>query len=331
MKGRRLSSASPGWRPRWERLRAELGSGSSATISWGLGGGGNKLRKLEFLIGEALERDCDTFVTTGGLQSNHARQSARLPPLSPDWPASSCSADVVPIHDADYRANGNLLLDDILGATVHRVPAGADASAAARDRADELRREHRKVYVAAGGGSSPCGTLGYAACAMEILEQERDLGLRFDAIVVANGSSGTHAGLAVGMALGSGGDPRVLSFTVLAPVEEARATTEALACRTLELLAPGQAISGEAIRVDGSQRGEGYGLPTGAMVRALRLMARTQGLLLDPVYSGKAFAGLLDVASSSVWRGRDVLFIMTGGTPGLFAYRRLLADPNAAT
>ncbi|RDE05325.1 D-cysteine desulfhydrase family protein [Sphingomonas aracearum] len=285
----------------------------------GLGGGGNKLRKLEYLLADAQARGCDTFITTGGLQSNHARQSAAAAARA----GLACElmlADVVPRHDAAYRGNGNLLLDDLFGATVHRLPVGADPLAAAQARAQELAAEGRRPYVVGNGGSSPLGCLGYARCAAEILQQEEEAGLRFEAIVVANGSSGTHAGLAAGLAA-AGDDPaRVLSFTVLAPLDEALAETRRLAAAALQLLAPDRCLGADDIRVDGSQRGEAYGAPTAAMVDALRLLARTEGLLLDPVYSGKAFAGLLDRAKSGGWRDKAVLFVMTGGTPGLFAY-----------
>jgi L-cysteate sulfo-lyase len=288
-----------------------------------VGLGGNKLRKLEFLIGEAIEQGCDTFITTGGLQSNHARQSAAAAARA----GLTCElmlADVVPIHDPDYRSSGNLLLDDILGALVHRLPVGEDALAAAQVRARELRLAGHKPYVVGSGGSSPRGALGYAACAAEIVDQERELGVRFEAIVVPNGSSGTQAGLIAGLAEVDPGDHRIRSYTVLAPLEDARMTTVKLAAETTALVAPGHKLSADTVVIDGSQRGKGYGLPTEGMVDALRLLARSEGLLLDPVYSGKAFAGYLHMASSGAWRGHDALFIMTGGTPGLYAYRETL-------
>jgi len=156
------------------------------------------------------------------------------------------------------------------------------------------------------------------------MDQERNLGVLFEAIVVPNGSSGTQAGLVSGLAV-AGDDPRrVMGFTVLAPLEQSTATTADLACRCTNLLAHGCDIPEDAIVVDGSERGEAYGVPTSAMVDALRLMARSEGLLLDPVYSGKAFAGFLTRCRALEWQDRDVLFIMTGGMPSLFAYRAAL-------
>lgn len=312
---------------RLARLEAMLGEGAGGARLWvkrddltGVGGGGNKLRKLEFLIGEALEQGCDTFVTTGGLQSNHARQSAAAAARA-DLACELMLGDVVPRYDADYRANGNLLLDDLFGATIHRLAPGEDVLKAAKARAQVLRQLGRKPYVVGSGGSSPVGTLGYARCAGEILDQEAACGLRFAAIIVPNGSAGTQAGLVSGLTAAGDVPDRVLSFTVLAPLDKAVKDTRSLAAESLHLIAPDRGLPAGAITVDGSQLGEAYGMPTEAMIHAVRLMARSEGVLLDPVYSGKAFAGMLERAHTGGWRDRDVLFVMTGGTPGLFAYR----------
>ena len=317
---------------RLARLEQVLGAATGGARLWvkrddvmGVGGGGNKLRKLELLIGEAIAQGCDTFITTGGLQSNHARQSAAAAARA-GLASELMLSDVVPRHDAAYRTNGNLLLDDLFGAAVHQLPADVTALAAAQARAAAIGRDGGKAFVVGSGGSSPLGSLGYAVCAAEILDHEQQAGRRFDAIAVPNGSAGTHAGLAAGLTA-AGDDPRrVLSFTVLAPLDKAVEDTKALASAALALLAPGRSLADDAIRIDGTQRGEAYGLPTQAMVDALRLMARSEGLLLDPVYSGKAFAGVLDRMRSGAWEDRDVLFVMTGGTPGLFAYRDAIAS-----
>ena len=318
---------------RLNRLEQMLGEAAGGARLWvkrddlmGVGGGGNKLRKLEFLIGEAIARGCDTFITTGGLQSNHARQSAAASTRA----GLACElmlSDIVPRHDDAYRTNGNLLLDDLFGARVHRLPGNIDALATAEARAQELGREGHRAYVVGAGGSSPLGCLGYVACAAEILASERESGRRFDAIVVPNGSSGTHAGLAAGLAA-AGDDPRrVLSFTVLAPLEKALDDTRRLAAEALALAAPDLTLDSDAIAIDGSQRGAAYGVPTAAMLDALRTMARSEGLLLDPVYSGKAFAGLLhDIRGGKYRRGDNVLFLMTGGVPGLFAYQSVFRN-----
>ena len=310
---------------RLERLEGRLGRSDCAAIYvkrddlMGLGGGGNKLRKLEFLIGDALAQRCDTFITTGARQSNHARLSA----AAAAYAGLACElvlTDTVAREDEVYRRNGNVLLDDLFGATVHRRLADADALTIAHERATELSAAGRRPYVVGSGGSSPIGCLGYAACAAEIVAQERDLGLRFGRIVVPNGSSGTHAGLAAGLKA-VGDDPsRVTSFSVLAPSDAAVQTTRQLAAETLALLDPDIGLGGDDILVSGSELGKGYGVPTAAMFEAVRLIARSEGLLLDPVYGGKAFAGLLAAIRSGAWGASPVLFVMTGGLPGLFAY-----------
>ena len=307
---------------RLERLERSLGLAADTRL-WvkrddlGLGGGGNKLRKLEYLLGAAVAEGCDVFVTTGGIQSNHARLSAAASARA-GLKCELVLARMVPRDDEEYRRSGNVLLDGIFGAKVHLVD-GPDAWPFAQERAEALRAEGRKPYLVGAGGSSPTGCLGYAGCAAEIVEQERQMGLSFGRIVIPNGSSGTHAGLAAGFAA-MGMDPaRVKSFTVLAPLNEALKATLDLARRTAALLDEKAVIEAEQIAVAGEQRGEGYGIPTPSMLEAVRLMARAEGLLLDPVYSGKAFAGFLADARSG--RAGDLLYVMTGGTPGLFAYR----------
>jgi len=287
----------------------------------GLGGGGNKLRKLEFLLGEALRQGADTVITVGALQSNHARLTAAVAAragLQCELVLTRSTAR----DDEDYRHNGNVLLDRLFGARVHALPAGADAAGFAAGRRAELERRGRRVYLAPLGGSSPIGCLGYAAAVMEIARQERAGGVSFERIVLPNGSGGTQAGLVAGHAA-LGLDPRrVQAFTVLAPVETALETTRRLAAETLALLRPGLPLAEDAVRIDGSQLGPGYGVPTEAMHAALSEMATKEGLPIDPVYGGKAFAGLLaDARAGRLARGARVLFLMTGGLPGLFAYR----------
>lgn len=286
----------------------------------GIGGGGNKLRKLEFLIGEALDQGCDTFITTGARQSNHARLSAAAAARA----GLSCElvlTDTVARDDEAYRRNGNVLLDDIFGAIVLRRSGDIDALAVAQERAADLSAKGRRAYVVGSGGSSPLGCLGYAVCAQEIIAQEVELGFRFNRIIVPNGSSGTHAGLAAGLKAAGDEPGRIESFTVLAPAAQARPVTTELAVQTLALIDPAsEFVAGDIVVTDG-QLGEGYGVPTPAMFEAVRLVARSEGLVLDPVYGGKAFAGLIAAIREGRWRNEErVLFVLTGGLPGLFAY-----------
>jgi L-cysteate sulfo-lyase len=310
---------------RLERLERTLGLGVRIYVKRddlaAVGGGGNKLRKLEYLLGDAVAQGCDTFLTTGGLQSNHARLSAAAAART----GLSCElflTRVVPRHDEDYERNGNVLLDGLFGATIHELPGDADALAAAQARADILRRVGRRPYVVGTGGSSPTGCLGYVSAAVELLAQEAALGERFVQIVVPHGSGGTHAGLVAGFAA-SGEDPgRIRSFAVLAESDRSHRETLRIARETLDLLGGDVVIADEQVLVSGDQLGEGYGIPTPAMVDAVRSVARSEGLLLDPVYGGKAFAGLLANLRAGVFPTNSaVLFLMTGGVPGLYAYR----------
>ena len=291
----------------------------------GLGGGGNKLRKLEFLVGEAQAAGADTIITVGGRQSNHARLTAAAAARM-GMKCELVLSRLVPIENRDYVDNGNVLLDGLFGAVIHDIPGNVSALDFAEDRAAALRREGRNVYVCPLGGSSPIGCLGYAACAAEIYGQSEKRGTAFDHIVVANGSGGMHAGLVSG-AIAMGRDPRtIVGYTVLAPLEKARATTIEKILRTTELLDPHLVVPDDALTLHGEQLGTGYGLPTAAMREALGLMASLEGLLLDPVYSGKAFAGLIQEIRSGGFRlGEKVLFVMSGGLPSLFAYRGALS------
>lgn len=291
-----------------------------------IGGGGNKLRKLEFLLGEAKALGADTVITVGARQSNHARLTAAASARS-GFACELVLPRVVARSDDDYAHNGNVLLDQLFGARIHDLDGGADVAGFVAERMDALAHEGRKAYFAPVGGSNAIGCLGYAACALEIEEQIADVGVRFSRVVVANGSSGTHAGLAAGFALTPSGAAFVKSYAVYYPAEKTAKITLGIARDTLALIGPACGLGEADILVDGAHRGEGYGIPTPGMVDAVRLMARKEGLLLDPVYSGKAFAGLLhDIHAGAYQPGACILFVMTGGVPGLFAYRPALED-----
>ncbi len=222
----------------------------------------------------------------------------------------------------DYELNGNVLLDQLFGADIRVLAGGSDSLAEAEKRAAHLREAGRTVLVIPTGGSTPLGSLGYARCAAEIAQQETQLGLTFNQVVVPNGSAGTHAGLAAGFQLLGRGTSMVKSYSVLSDRDTSADRTVRLTQDALTLLGSSAVVEASEIVIDGSQLGDGYGLPTPAMLDAVRLMARAEGLLIDPVYSGKAFAGLLgDIRQGRFQRGDNLLFVMTGGTPGLYAYR----------
>jgi D-cysteine desulfhydrase len=286
----------------------------------GLGGGGNKLRKLEFLLGEALAAGADTLVTWGGFQSNHARLTAAVAAQQ----GLSCELILTPSavrHDDDFCHNGNVVLDALFGAKIHRLPAGSAPDAYAAELLESLQQQGKKPFVMPLGGSSPRGSLGYAACAAEILRQADALDIQFDQVVVPNGSAGTHSGLLAGVTLAKS-STKILGYSVLATEEQASALTLEKTRQVLQLLSPSIGLNDTSVSVDGSQRGEAYGAPTDTMLEAVRLLGSRQGLLTDPVYGGKAFAGLLAAVRRGDYpAGSNLLFVMTGGLPGLFAYR----------
>jgi L-cysteate sulfo-lyase len=228
---------------------------------------------------------------------------------------------MVPRSGDKYDRNGNVLLDNLFGARIHDLSSGIDSTCFAEERAGELRLAGHIAYVATLGGSSPVGNVGYVACALEIQAQPNDLDIDFAAVVVPNGSSGTRAGLVAGYRALGLDTTRVRYHTVLAPAAAAIAATVEKANAVLTLLGFGASVSSDGVKVSGSQLGAGYGVSTPAMIKAVRLMASQEGLLLDPVYGGKAFAGLLaDISAGRYEAGDNVLFVMTGGSPGLYAY-----------
>lgn len=285
----------------------------------GLAGGGNKTRKLEYLIGDALAKKADIVITQGATQSNHARQTAAAAARF----GIACEIlleDRTGYRHEDYRKSGNVILDRLLGAEVRHLPGGTDMDAAMASVADELKAKGRTPYVIPGGGSNPIGALGYVTCALELAEQANNVGLDIDLLVHATGSTGTQAGLLAGIEA-SRGDIPVLGIGVRAPKPVQEEKVYALAARTAELLGAPGAVARERVVANCDYVGEGYGLPTPAMMEALELVARTEAIVLDPVYSGKAMAGLIDLVRNGQFaKGQNIVFLHTGGAPGLFGY-----------
>ena len=290
----------------------------------GLATGGNKTRKLEYLVADAQAHGADTLITLGALQSNHARQTAAAAAKLGLKCVLVLEERVNQPTDA-YRHNGNLLLDRLLGATIKLVPAGSSMTTAGEQAAEEVRRAGGKPYVIPGGGSNAVGALGYVGCALELLEQANRRGLGIDHVVHATGSSGTQAGLIAGFdAMRSG--VRVIGITVGRP----RDNQERNVLRLLDETWAHLGLNGPAPRdnIEASDRyfGEAYGIPTPAMKEAVTLLAETEGVLLDPVYSGKAMAGLIDMVRSGRFADHEnVVFVHTGGQAGLFAYQPAFA------
>ena len=288
----------------------------------GLAGGGNKTRKLEYLLADACQQQADTLVTIGGFQSNHARQTAAVAAKF-GFNCELVLEDVEGTPKMDYYDSGNVLLDRLLGARIHRLGAGEDADAYAVTLVEKLKREGRKPYFIPLGGSNAIGSLGYVCCANEILQQLEAQKISLDQIVLATGSAGTQAGLLAGL-IAARVDIPVLGINVSRTTVGQHALVDELLRQTLNLLGldPDQAEG--RVATNGDYFGEGYGVPTKAMVTAVKRCAQLEGLLLDPVYTGKAMAGLMDLCSQNlITAGSNQLFIHTGGSAGLFGYREV--------
>ena len=285
----------------------------------GLSSGGNKTRKLEFLMAEAVAQRADVVITQGATQSNHARQTAaaaaklgmRCHILLEDRTGST---------DPNYVGNGNVMLDHLHGATVEHRPGGANMQAEMEAVADRLADDGARPYVIPGGGSTPLGALGYANAALELVSQSAERGLRIDHLVHATGSAGTQAGLVVGLqALNS--PIQLLGIGVRAPRERQETMVHDLGRRTWDLLGLRGELPREAVVANCDYVGGGYGVPTPGMLEAVRLLARTEGILLDPVYAGKGMAGLIDLIRQGRFRqDENVVFLHTGGSVALFGY-----------
>jgi len=292
----------------------------------GLASGGNKTRKLEFLVADALAQGADTLITVGAVQSNHCRltlAAARREGLE-------CQLVLEERVPGSYRpdASGNNLLYRLMGAErIEVVPGGSDLAAAMQQLADDLAAQGRRGYVIPGGGSNALGSLGYVACAEEILAQSFELGVAFDHVVASSGSGGTHAGLVAGFYGAQAGIP-ITGISVRAARAPQEAKIRALADEALALAGGTPGVPSEMVVVDDGYVGPGYSLPTDAMVEAVQAFARHEGILLDPVYTGKTAAGLLGMVRAGAFAANErVLLLHTGGSPALYAYQDVvLAD-----
>ncbi|MEN9761587.1 MAG: hypothetical protein RI906_1413 [Pseudomonadota bacterium] len=284
----------------------------------GLAPGGNKTRKLEFLVADALAQGADTLITCGAPQSNHCRITLAAA-AKEGLKCRFVIEERVP-NSYDVNANGNNFMFRLMGVeAITVVPGGSDMDAAMQTVATDLAREGRKGYIIPGGGSNAIGALGYVACVQEILAQTFEMGLRIDRIVVASGSSGTHAGLVAGLhgynapipvvGIGVSRDPGDQNPRVL---KEARATAQMLGIK-----AP---LPDDAVLTFGEYWRPKYSLPNKRMVEAVQMLAQTEAILLDPTYTGKSMAGLIGLVRQGYFRkDENLLYIHTGGLPALFA------------
>ncbi len=281
--------------------------------------GGNKVRKLEWLVGEAQAQGATHLVTQGAVQSNHVRQTAAVARRF----GMKCTALLehrIETNDRDYLNSGNVLLDRLFDTAIEYRPGGADMNAEAEAKGEALRAAGEKAYVIPGGGSNRVGALGYVSCAQELMQQADEMGLRIDRVVTATGSAGTQAGLVVGLE-GNHARVPVLGIGVRMPKDRQEANVHRLAEATADYVGVRGGIARSAVVANCDYVGPGYGQPTEGMTEAVLMLARLEGVLLDPVYSGKAMAGLIDlIRKGEIGKGETVVFLHTGGAVGLFGY-----------
>jgi len=295
----------------------------------GLSSGGNKTRKLEFLMADAQSKGADTIITQGATQSNHARQTtAAAAKLGME--CHILLEDRTGSNDNNYILNGNVLLDRLHGASVSKRSGGSDMNLEMQDFADALIEKGKKPYIIPGGGSNPIGALGYVNCARELTEQASEIGLKIDALVHATGSAGTQAGLVTGLAAIQS-SIHLLGIGVRAPKDKQEQMVFDLAQKTADYLDTGIEIERDKVRAICDYVGAGYGLPTDGMIKAVKLLAQSEGLLFDPVYSGKGLDGLIDQIKKGYFAGMDnVVFLHTGGSAALFGYPETFELPGYA-
>lgn len=289
----------------------------------GLSTGGNKTRKLEFLMAEAVAMGADIVLTQGATQSNHARQTAAAAAkLGMD--CHILLEDRTGYNEPNYRMNGNVLLDVLHGATIEHRGPGLDMNAEMMAVAEKFRSDGRVPYAIVGGGSNATGALGYVNCALELLGQMVDGGLVFDHMVTATGSAGTHAGLIVGLKALNAQLP-LLGIGVRAPKETQEGNVFRLAQAVEEKMALQGVVARSDVVANCDYIGQGYGIPAESTLEAISIFAKTEAILLDPVYSGKGAAGLIDLCRKGHFKkGERIVFLHTGGAIGLTGYTHVL-------
>lgn len=293
----------------------------------GLSSGGNKTRKLEYLMADATAKGADTIITQGATQSNHARQTTAAA-AKMGMQCHILLEDRTGSNDGSYILNGNVLLDRLHGATVSKRAGGTEMNEEMETLAEKLRQDGKTPYIIPGGGSNPIGALGYVNCARELTEQAAGIGLEIDALVHATGSSGTQAGLVAGLAALQS-EIHLLGIGVRAPQEKQEQMVFDLAQKTADHLGTGLTIDRASVRANCDYVGSGYGISTPGMIAAVKLLAQIEGLLFDPVYSGKGLDGLIDQVKKGYFDGMsDVVFLHTGGSVALFGYPETFELPG---
>ena len=308
------------------RLTTELG-GPNIYIKrddcTGLATGGNKTRKLEFSMGEAQAQSADTVITVGAVQSNHVRQTA----------AAACRLGMkcevlfenrVTGASDEYMNSGNVFLDRMFGANIREYEKGTNFAVEMEAVADEIRKNGGTPYIIPGGASNVVGALGYVNCALELIDQANNQGLVMDHIVHATGSAGTQAGLLVGIKAMHARIPLLgIGVNVDRATQEQRVFD--LAVETAAYVGAPGIIQRDDVVANCDYVGDGYGVPTKSMNDAVMMLARLEGILADPVYSGKGLAGMFDLVRGGYFgNAENIVFLHTGGSAALFAYRDVL-------
>lgn len=287
----------------------------------GLAGGGNKTRKLEFLLADAIENGADTIISQGATQSNHTRQTAAIA-AQLGFDCHILLEDRTASNDVDYNYNGNVLLDELFGAHLSLHAGGTDMNQQMHELAEKLSAQGKKPYIIPGGGSNPIGALGYVNAFLEISQQANDRSLSIKCIIHGTGSAGTQAGLVAAKAA-TNSDIEILGIGVRAPHEQQKQSVLSLAENTVQYVGLHHLVKDSHVQVNCNYVGDGYGIPNKETLEAISLMAKMQGILLDPVYSGKAMAGLIDlIRAGNFGREDNVVFLHTGGSHALFGYRK---------
>ena len=285
----------------------------------GLAGGGNKTRKLEFLMADALAQGADTIITCGAIQSNHCRLT--LAAANKEGMACHLVLEQSVPNSYNRFANGNNFLYELLSVEeIHVVESGIDLMAKMSSLADTLRAKGRKPYIIPVGGSNVIGSLGYVACAQEILQQSFEAGLSIDAVICTSGSTGTHAGLITGFT-GNNARIPVIGIAISRKKELQRPIVYDMCKKLSEKLELAKTPDMDDVIVFDDYVGEGYSLVTKSMLESVKLLARTEAILLDPVYTGKTVAGMIDLIKKGYFKNmKNILFLHTGGSPALYAY-----------
>jgi D-cysteine desulfhydrase len=285
----------------------------------GLTGGGNKARKLEFVVADALAQGCDTLITCGAIQSNHCRLTLAAA-VKEGLKCRLVIEERVP-GTYDPKGSGNNFLYRLLDAEMIRIlPSGIDEVAEMEKLAQETEAEGRKPYIIDGSNASALSALGYVACAQELTAQLFDKGLHVDHIVCPSGSGGTHGGLLTGL-WGTNTTIPVVGINVRRSRELQVAKVYDVVQRTARFLDIATPVPKDIVICFDDYYKPGYSIPNEPMIEAVKLLARTEGILVDPVYTGKTMAGLLDLVRKGYFKKDErVLFLHTGGSPALYAY-----------